>query len=184
VIGSHTHVPQGYEIYKESPILYSLGNFLFPWPFPSTNEFWYRGIAVKLTFKNSKVAALDITPICSDKNSGILQVMTSPELEKFLRYYAELCSLIKDDRQIRDLWLGWCAQRGNSLWLNRFKGIPICEFPKTKEQFLKFAEYENLIHCESHLELGLTYLHMIRHKTLSLARKHIFEVEKIIKGYL
>ncbi|MDE6582160.1 MAG: CapA family protein [Duncaniella sp.] len=29
VIGSHPHVPQGYEIYKGKPIFYSLGNFAF-----------------------------------------------------------------------------------------------------------------------------------------------------------
>jgi poly-gamma-glutamate synthesis protein (capsule biosynthesis protein) len=30
VIGSHPHVLQGFEYYKEKPIAYSLGNFLFP----------------------------------------------------------------------------------------------------------------------------------------------------------
>jgi len=29
IIGSHPHVPQGFEIYKEKPIFYSLGNFYF-----------------------------------------------------------------------------------------------------------------------------------------------------------
>ncbi len=30
VIGSHPHVLQGFEYYKDKPISYSLGNFLFP----------------------------------------------------------------------------------------------------------------------------------------------------------
>jgi poly-gamma-glutamate capsule biosynthesis protein CapA/YwtB (metallophosphatase superfamily) len=30
IIGSHPHVLQGFEFYKEKPIAYSLGNFLFP----------------------------------------------------------------------------------------------------------------------------------------------------------
>ena len=29
IIGSHPHIPQGYEIYKNKPIFYSLGNFYF-----------------------------------------------------------------------------------------------------------------------------------------------------------
>ncbi|EKD32408.1 MAG: poly-gamma-glutamate biosynthesis protein [uncultured bacterium] len=29
IIGSHPHLPQGYEIYKNKPIFYSLGNFFF-----------------------------------------------------------------------------------------------------------------------------------------------------------
>ena len=36
ILGSHPHIVQGVEIYKETPIVYSLGNFMFDQPFENT----------------------------------------------------------------------------------------------------------------------------------------------------
>jgi len=42
IVGHHTHCIGGYEIYKDVPIIYSLGNFLFT--LPSKREEWYSGL--------------------------------------------------------------------------------------------------------------------------------------------
>jgi poly-gamma-glutamate synthesis protein (capsule biosynthesis protein) len=61
VIGTHPHCPQGWEIYKDKPIFYSLGNFFFnskkdtlyrAWNRPH----WYEGRCVILTINNGKIA--------------------------------------------------------------------------------------------------------------------------------
>ena len=49
VIGTHTHCPQGWETYKNKPIFYSLGNFLFNskegYDYRATNRpHWYEGL--------------------------------------------------------------------------------------------------------------------------------------------
>lgn len=58
VIGSHPHCPQGWEIYKGSPIFYSLGNFFFnskedpsyrAWNRPH----WYEGLCLVVTIDSS-----------------------------------------------------------------------------------------------------------------------------------
>jgi poly-gamma-glutamate capsule biosynthesis protein CapA/YwtB (metallophosphatase superfamily) len=52
VIGGHAHLTQGIEWYKERPIVYSLGNFVFDY-FPEDPSVW-KGWIVKLTFAKSE----------------------------------------------------------------------------------------------------------------------------------
>jgi AmmeMemoRadiSam system protein B len=49
IIGHHPHVVQGIEIYKNKPIFYSLGNFIFDQYFSSDAQ---KGLAVSLEFNN------------------------------------------------------------------------------------------------------------------------------------
>ncbi len=50
IIGHHPHVVQSMEIYKDKPIFYSLGNFLFDQNMPGTNS----GLGVGAVFKDDK----------------------------------------------------------------------------------------------------------------------------------
>lgn len=50
IIGSHPHVIQGVEIYKDKPIFYSLGNFIFDQYFSAETQ---RGLAIGLTFNKN-----------------------------------------------------------------------------------------------------------------------------------
>lgn len=61
VIASHPHCPQGWETYKEKPIFYSLGNFLFNskegYDYRATNRLhWYEGLCVVLTIDEGKLS--------------------------------------------------------------------------------------------------------------------------------
>lgn len=61
VIASHPHCPQGWEVYKEKPIFYSLGNFFFnsknTYDFVAQCPHWYEGVCAilelgdKISFK-------------------------------------------------------------------------------------------------------------------------------------
>lgn len=60
VIASHPHRPQGWETYKDKPIFYSLGNFLFNSKDGYDNRainypHWYEGIAVVLNIFDRKM---------------------------------------------------------------------------------------------------------------------------------
>ncbi|OGO79986.1 MAG: hypothetical protein A2Y21_00795 [Clostridiales bacterium GWC2_40_7] len=54
VISMHTHCPQGIEIHNGVPIVYSLGNFLFDYPYdrnrPEADNFWWKGYMAKIVF--------------------------------------------------------------------------------------------------------------------------------------
>ncbi|PKM89196.1 capsular biosynthesis protein [Candidatus Falkowbacteria bacterium HGW-Falkowbacteria-2] len=60
VIGHHPHWPQTWEIYKDKPIFYSLGNFVFDqmWS-PGTS----RGLLAELTFKPDLSGSSKLIPI-------------------------------------------------------------------------------------------------------------------------
>ena len=63
-LGHHPHVLQPIELYKEKPILYSLGNFLFVSPSPSTRP----EIIVRARLAKDGVRRLDLIPL--DGNWG------------------------------------------------------------------------------------------------------------------
>lgn len=60
VVGNHPHWYQGIEIYKEKPIFYALGNFIF-------DQFWSeetkKGYIAKLYFADGKVVDIELFPI-------------------------------------------------------------------------------------------------------------------------
>lgn len=63
VIGMHPHVLQGYEVYNEKYIFYSLGNFVFDRPWTPTRF----GAVVSLDFsKDTLRPVVDYTIICDD----------------------------------------------------------------------------------------------------------------------
>ena len=48
VVNHHQHCFSGYEIYKEKPIFYGLGNFCFDW-IGKRNGMWNEGLLLSLT---------------------------------------------------------------------------------------------------------------------------------------
>lgn len=101
VIGSHPHVPQGYELYNGVPLFYSLGNFYFNRPGAQGG-----GVGVTLTFNGTRLVETDTVGIESHGNRI--------ELKDPLRWESEwsrLCSLLKEplytqtvDNMVLDLW--------------------------------------------------------------------------------
>lgn len=66
VIGGHPHCPQGWEIYNNKPIFYSLGNFFFnskpTTDYVTEKPYWYNGLSLVLTIDRN---ALDYELICT-----------------------------------------------------------------------------------------------------------------------
>ncbi len=78
VIGHHPHVVQGMEIYKNCPIFYSLGNFIFDQYFsPDTQE--SLGIELELADDRMKIG---LKPLSS--KSSVASPMLEAKKEKFL----------------------------------------------------------------------------------------------------
>lgn len=55
VVNHHTHCTSGFETYREKPIFYSLGNFLFDSP-RNRSGVWTQGIGVELNFDNRNIS--------------------------------------------------------------------------------------------------------------------------------
>ena len=61
VIGTHPHCPQGWEVYKDKPIFYSLGNFLFNskegYDYRAWNRpHWYEGLCVIMNLSKDNLS--------------------------------------------------------------------------------------------------------------------------------
>ncbi len=90
VIASHPHVPQGWEMYKAKPILYSLGNFAFeknrPMPY-----LWYRGLVASITCDENEIS-LNVYPTLYGNHQ--IEIDSSKEAKE---RSAELCAKLNDD---------------------------------------------------------------------------------------
>jgi len=64
IVGAHPHVTQSIEWYKDHPIVYSLGNFVFDY-FPYDPPVWF-GSMVRLTFSGTGRPVLDRTEVQLD----------------------------------------------------------------------------------------------------------------------
>lgn len=62
IIGHHTHVLDGVEIYKGKPVFYSLGNFIFDFKEPDTRK----SVMVKLVFDRREFVRAELFPVMID----------------------------------------------------------------------------------------------------------------------
>ncbi len=100
IIGHHPHVVQGMEIYKEKPIFYSLGNFIFDQYFSSETQ---EGLALDLSVDEENIK-ITFLPHRSIKSSP--RFMTKEEKEIFLAKYAKWSDVseeIKEDIKLGEL---------------------------------------------------------------------------------
>ncbi len=84
VIGGHPHWVQGMETYKNKPIVYSLGNFIFDQDFSLETR---QGLAIVLTFIGSQITVEPI-PIQIDQSQP--RVLEGMEKEKRLKKFKEI----------------------------------------------------------------------------------------------
>lgn len=107
VIAHHPHVPQGIEIYRDVPIVYSQGNFVF-W---QDADSFYRhvGYLVHLDVGDRQVIRMEITPYLIQKEG--LSVMTGDVRTGFLKSMQRLSGLLADNRQISQVWNAYIDSR-------------------------------------------------------------------------
>lgn len=63
VVGNHPHAVQGYEIYKEKPIFYALGNFVFDQMWSSETR---AGALLKIDLLGNKITSFSFYPVRID----------------------------------------------------------------------------------------------------------------------
>lgn len=95
VIGHHTHCFSGFEIYKEKPIVYSLGNFVFD--SDKRKSSWNIGAAAIVSIQESNIG-LSLIPFTQcDDNVGV-RLFGEKEKEDWLSKERIRTNLIQDDK--------------------------------------------------------------------------------------
>lgn len=167
VIAHHTHCVSGYEVFKDVPIFYGLGNFLFYKTRNPKKPLWNAGLAVKLIIKDNNKLDFELFPYFQCRNNTIsINLMTGADKKDFLEYLSELNDVIGNDKLLNNQWDEYVQnQRQGYLslffvknkWLRKLvnrKIIPISFFRNKKhETFLV-----NLIRCETHSEILMDVL--------------------------
>ncbi len=162
VIGHHTHVVSGYEVYKDAPLFYSLGNFCFDWP-GMRNSAWNIGMAIRLILKNT--ISFEIIPIKQSDEQPGTTLLNEQDKTVFNQRLQKLNSIISNDQELESRFNSFCESKKDiyniylepyrSSWLASLRKrrlIPSVFSAKKKRLIL------NITRCESHREVFLNYL--------------------------
>jgi len=99
ILGGHPHITQSYEIYKNRPIFYSLGNFIFALTYiPPTRESFIAEINVHDSPRSIDVRIIPVVIGTSDYRPGI---MDAPRSESFLKSVESIRSAF-ENRSVSD----------------------------------------------------------------------------------
>lgn len=164
VIAHHTHCFSGYEIYKNAPIVYGLGNFLFDRN-RRNDQLWTIGIVANLMISEDNIS-LKIIPYSQNKgNKDGINLLNNSENKAFTEKINELNTIIQDDEKLQKEFLKFINLKKRQYfhflepYTNRIlhglygKGI-IPSLINKKKRML----YLNLIRCESHRDIILELL--------------------------
>lgn len=97
ILGHHPHFPQGIEIYKDKPIIYCLGNFIFGHNHP----FWTDNFLAKFILTSNKIKSIKIIPIAGE-NKDLAQpfVLRGERSQKLLKEVQERTLALKTKMNI------------------------------------------------------------------------------------
>jgi poly-gamma-glutamate synthesis protein (capsule biosynthesis protein) len=161
VIGHHTHIISGYEVYKETPIFYSLGNFCFDWQ-GLQNQPWNKGIMVRLRFEKQKPVSFDMEYIAQNNAELGLFLLSEREKETIHKKVLELNTIIQDDVLLEKKFIEYVEtwKPVMNTWIQPYRGKYLPSLYKkgllpsiisSKKKLL----YTNLIRCEAHRDILL-----------------------------
>lgn len=94
VIASHPHVPQGWEVYRDAPIFYSLGNFIFDTFSNTHGPYWKKGLAVQICIDEGGKLSYEVLNTIYD--NGEVSLDTSDDIKSHNRY---LCALLENEQE-------------------------------------------------------------------------------------
>ncbi len=150
ILCHHPHVPQGVEMYNNSLIVYSLGNFVFdigPYQRKHNPLDTLKSHILLIEIKNKKIVGwkrefLKINP----KEHRPHPITNKKELKTTKAYYQMLDQLLKNKEKVRQEWHKTCQY-----WLNEFWKEIVKQKPNT---FIKnFGWF--FLNCYPHLLAGI-----------------------------
>ena len=123
VHGHHSHIPQGYEKYKDGFIFYGLGNFLVEpksWSHYS-NTLW--SITPVIQFNKQGCSCLIKTAVIKEENQKIFVTSSKPEeYDQHLCYLKKCNAPLYDRNYLEGLWQESSIRMYN-LWYSKWLGF-------------------------------------------------------------
>ena len=163
VVCHHPHVPGAYEEYKNKPIIYSLGNFIFDNPNPPKG--WDIGYLLKLKFDTTTAkndVEFDLIPYQQSVKLNGIRILKGKEKDDVLASIDKLNHILTDDLEWNKAWQKLLEERSNDYIVQMlspvmFRGLvrlsrylPISKILLNKNNTLLKL---NLLRCQSHYEI-------------------------------
>jgi len=164
IICHHTHCISGFETYKNVPIYYGIGNFLFT-KSSSYND-WYNGLTVEITIRNNVLATKQIFTT-QDESDFCVSLAKGKKLQKLKDKFHELSLIINDNIELNKEWNKYVDYKKNSflkLWSpytfisNRYIKSILLRLGFKFRSKLPLSVFLNNMRCESHNELSIAIL--------------------------
>lgn len=160
VIGHHTHIISGYEVYNEAPIFYSLGNFCFDWK-GMRNLPWNKGMIVRLGFEKSKPVSFEMEFVNHNSDAVGVTLFKEEDKKAMLLHLDKLNDTIADDAKLQEAFDQYVASWKPIMntWIQPYrkslaslykKGLLPSIISKSKKKL-----FTNLIRCEAHRDILL-----------------------------
>lgn len=145
----HTHCPEGFEVWKGVPIIYSPGNFYFP-SRATSGATWGLGYVTEFLFDENGVYGYELTPFGFDLNKMFL--LEGETLKQAESYLAELCKPLDDVEELRSLFDAWCTRAGVA-YMGNVNAVKCENYPPQWDDPAVIAHWihvRNTFVCESH----------------------------------
>lgn len=110
VVNHHQHCYSGYEIYKNKPIFYGLGNFCFDED-SLRKCFWYQGYMIDLYFSDKSVN-FTLYPYSQCNESASVNLLYGEDRKKFEKELKNLNRIISNETLLKDhvrIYYGKCS---------------------------------------------------------------------------
>lgn len=164
VISHHTHTVSGYEVYKDCPIFYGLGNFCFDWP-GMVNKPWNIGMLVQFSFSKNEPVSFNYKLFRQNDFEPGIAFLEGKALDETEELIKRLNKIISDDRLLSEAFDEFCLKMKAvyDTWLEPYDGKLLQGLRKRKllPSLLskrKKRLFTNIIRCESHRDVLLYVL--------------------------
>jgi len=119
VIGHHPHVPQGVQFYKNVPIFYSLGNFVFYQP--TELKFRKLGLMVNVGIDPSGIFSFEILPY--EIHDHGLELLKEGSKQAFFRKFKEISLPLDTPETLEQTWHAFLTDYGTKGFFNEINMI-------------------------------------------------------------
>lgn len=132
VIGHHPHTVQGVEVYRGRPIIYSLGNFLFPHT-SSVPPCWNTGFVCCLNAGGGGVYSVELFATEQDCQGGspVVRMAGTEKVGRLRSRCDRMSEALQDPRSIRQAWICLCEDLRSTYYdvlkcrLNALRASPL-----------------------------------------------------------
>lgn len=161
VIGHHTHIIGAYEVYKNSPIFYSLGNFCFDWD-NMRNHHWNYGMMVRLEISKGFPIQFETHYIEQYNDLPLIKMVNTEKLNELKQMQQYLNQVVLNALELKALFESFADSKKSLMntWIEPYRGRILASLhkkgllpnlmSKKKKQLLTV-----LTQCDTHREVLL-----------------------------